>query len=127
MAISYVGSLQTARMNAVVAAIDANAAPATLEIGTAGMAAVLVTITLGDPSFAVSGTPAVATMQGAPKAGTAVGAGTAAAARIKDGGGTAIVSGLTVGTSGADIILNATSIAAGQNVSITSGTISHPA
>jgi hypothetical protein len=112
-------------MNAVVSAIDAHASPATLEIGTAGMAATLVTITLGDPSFAVAGTPAVATMQGVPKSGTATGAGTAAAARIKEGGGTAIVTGLTVGTSAADIILNSTTIAIGQTVTISAGTITH--
>lgn len=125
MAVSYAGSLQTTRMNAVVSAIDANASPATLEIGTAGMAAVLVSITLGDPSFAVAGTPAVATLQGVPKSGTASGSGTAAAARIKDGGGTSIVTGLTVGTSSADIILNNTTISNGQIVTITSGTITH--
>ena len=125
MAVSYAGTLQTSRMNAVVSAVDAHASPATLEIGTAAMAQVLVIITLGDPSFAVAGTPAVATMQGVPKSGTASGTGTAAAARIKEGGGTAIVTGLTVGTSAADIILNSTSISNGQTVTISAGTITH--
>jgi len=125
LAVSYAGTLQTSRMNAVVSAVDAHASPATLEIGTAAMAQVLVIITLGDPSFAVAGTPAVATMQGVPKSGTASGTGTAAAARIKEGGGTAIVTGLTVGTSAADIILNSTSISNGQTVTISAGTITH--
>jgi hypothetical protein len=128
MAISYVAALQTTRMNAVVTAIDANASPATLEIGTASMALVLCVITLGDPSFAVAGTPAVMTMQGVPKSGTASNAGTAAAARIKDGGGTAIVTGLTVGVGGGfDINLNSTAISSGQTVTISAGTITHPA
>ena len=126
MPVSYVGSLQTTRMNAVVTAVDANASPATLEIGTAAMAQVLVIITLGDPSFAVAGTPAVMTMNGVPKSGTASAGGTAAAARIKDGGGTAIVTGLTVGTSGSDINLNSTTISNGQTVTISAGTITHP-
>jgi hypothetical protein len=38
-----------------------------------------------------------------------------------DGGGTAIVSGLTVGTSGQDINLNSTSITNGQTVTISTG------
>jgi hypothetical protein len=44
-----------------------------------------------------------------------------------DGGGTAIVSGLTVGTSGQDINLNSTStsITNGQTVTISTGTIRH--
>lgn len=125
MSVSYVAALQTTRMNAVVSAIDINASPAILEIGTAGMAATLVTITLADPSFTVAGTPAVATLAGVPKSGTASGTGTAAAARIKDGGGNTIVSGLTVGTSAADIILNSTAITNGQTVTITAGTITH--
>ena len=105
-------------MNTTLTAIDANASPATLEIGTAGMAAVLVIVTLGDPSFSVGGTPATLTMTGVPKSGTASAGGTAASARIKDGGGTAIVNGLTVGTSGADINLNSTTISNGQTVTI---------
>ena len=127
MAVNYAQALQTTRMNAVVTAIDAHASPATLEIGTAAMAATLVTITLGDPSFTVGGTiPNVAmTMAGVPKSGTASGTGTAAAARIKEGGGGIIVSGLTVGTSGMDINLNSTSITTGQTVTVSSGTITH--
>jgi hypothetical protein len=125
MAVNYIASLKSTRMAAVITAIDANAAPATLEIGTAGMAAVLVIITLGDPSFTESG--GVITMTGVPKSGTASNTGTAAAARIKDGGGTSIVTGLTVGTSGADINLNSTSITSGQTVSLTSGTLTHSA
>jgi len=127
MPVSYSAALQTTRMNAVVTAIDANASPATLEIGTAAMAQVLVIITLSDPSFTVAGTPAVMTMAGVPKSGTASAGGTAAAARIKDGGGAIIVSNLTVGTSGSDINLNSTTISNGQTVTISAGTITHPA
>jgi hypothetical protein len=127
MAVNWNAATQTSRMNASLTIIDANASPATLEIGTTGMAATLVTITLGDPSFSVGGAPpnCALTMVGVPKSGTATGAGTAAAARIKDGGGTAIVTGLTVGTSGQDINLNSTTISIGQTVTITAGTITH--
>jgi hypothetical protein len=125
MAVNWNAATQTSRMNASLTIIDANASPATLEIGTAAMAATLVTVTLGDPSFSVGGSPATLTMLGVPKSGTATGAGTAAAARIKDGGGTIILSGLTVGTSASDIILNSTAISVGQTVTITAGTITH--
>jgi hypothetical protein len=119
MALTYSASLKTTRMNAVVTAIDVHANPATLEICTAGFAAVIVTIPLADPSFTVSGNDA--TMASMPRSATAslAGTNTAAAARIKEGGGTTVVDGLTVGTSGSDINLNSTSITQGQTVSIT--------
>lgn len=128
MSVIYTSALQTTRMNAVVTAIDVNASPATLEIGTAAMASVLVTITLSDPSFTVGGSPpsVAATMAGVPKSGVAANTGTAAAARIKDGGGNIIVSGLTVGAGSGDISLNSVSITSGQTVTITAGTITHP-
>lgn len=62
-------------------------------------------------------------MLGTPKSANATGSGRAAAARIKDGGSTNIVTGLTVGTSGTDIVLNSVSITTGQQVSITSGSL----
>ena len=66
-------------------------------------------------------------MLGVPNAANATGTGTAAVARIKEGGGTTVLDGLTVGTSAADIILNSVSITTGQQVSISSGTITHSA
>lgn len=129
MSVIYTSALQTTRMNAVVTAIDVNASPATLEIGTAAMAATLVSITLLDPSFTVGGSPpnvAATLVTTTARNGVASGTGTAAAARIKDGGGNIIVSGLTVGAGSGDISLNSTSITSGQTVTITAGTITHP-
>ena len=123
MGVSYAATVKNARMTDVLTTIDASASPATLEIGTTSMALVLAAITLNDPSFTESG--GVLTMAGVPKSGTATAAGTAAAARIKDGGGNVIVSGLTVGTSGTDIVLNSTTVAVGQQVTLTSATITH--
>jgi hypothetical protein len=127
MTVNWNSTAQTARMGSGLTTIDAHASPATLEIGTAAMAATLVSITLNDPSFVVSGTPpnCLMTLQGVPKSNTASGTGTAAAARIKEGGGTSVVTGLTVGTSGSDINLNSTSITSGQTVTITAFTITH--
>lgn len=123
MAVNYDTPTKSARMQATVLQIDANASPAYIEIATAGYASVLVSITLSDPSFTESG--GVITMANAPKSGVAANAGTGAVARIKDGGGTTKVNNLTVGTSGSDINLNNTSIAAGQTVTLTAGTITH--
>lgn len=66
----------------------------------------------------------VATM-GAITNATASATGTAVFWRILTSGGTAILQG-GIGTSGADLILNTTSITSGSTVSITSGTISLP-
>ena len=55
--------------------------------------------------------------------GTAVATGTAQFFRITQSNGTTVVMDGSVGTSSADMILNNTSIATGQTVSISSGTI----
>lgn len=126
MAVNYIASLKSTRMQAVITALDANASPAFIEICTAAFAAVLVTITLSKPSFTESG--GVITMSGVPKSGVASGTGTAAVARMKDGGATnVVINNLTVGTSGSDINLNSVSITSGQTVTLTSGTITHSA
>ena len=123
MAVSYATSLKDTRMTAVITAIDAQTAAGTLEIGTATMALLLVSIPLAKPSFTESG--GVITMATVPRTANATATGTAAAAQIKDGAGTIFVSGLTVGTTGTDIILSTTAITSGQAVTINSGTITH--
>jgi hypothetical protein len=124
MTVSYIASLKTTRMVAVINAIDANASPASLEIGTAGMAAVLCTISLAKPSFSENG--GVITMLGTPISANGSATDTAAAARIKDGGGNMVVTGLTVGdTQGFDIVLTSTAITSGQPVTLNSMTITH--
>lgn len=124
MAVTYTTAVKTARMNAVKDQIDAGAGAGVLEIGTSGMASVLATITLADPCGTV--TNGVLTFSGMPRSDTSADAsGTAAAARIRDSNNTDIVTGLTVGTSGTDIILDSVSITAGQTVTINSATITH--
>lgn len=124
MPVTYAAALKTSRLTAVRDAIDAGSGPGTLEIGTAGMAAVLVTFTLNDPSATISGD--VLTLSGLPKSATASGTGTAAAARFRDSTGTNVVTGLTVGTSAADVIISpTTSITSGQTVDLTAATITH--
>lgn len=123
MAVTYPNGVKGARMTAVRDQIDAGAGAGKLEIGTAGMAAVLATFTLNDPCGTVSGT--VLTLSGMPKSTTASAAGTAAAARIRDSDNNDVVTGLTVGTSGTDITIDNTSIANGQTVNLNSGALTH--
>jgi hypothetical protein len=130
MAVTYSTAAKTARMNAVITQIDAGASTSTLEIGTASMAAVLAIFDLPDPcGTAASGVltfdfdPDLSTTgEAAASTGT-----TAVEARIKDGDGTVVISGLTVGaaSSGEDIELSNVSIASGQTVTLATGTITH--
>lgn len=124
MGVIYAAALRTTRMQDVVDAIDAGSGPGTLEIGTTGMGTTLVTLTLADPCGTVSGD--VLTFDFNPDiSSTASNTDTAAAARIKDSDGNIIVSGLTVGLSASNIILDDVSITSGQTVTLTDGTLTH--
>lgn len=124
MAVTYTTAAKNARLQAVADLIDAGTA-GKLKIGTAGMGTVLATFTLADPCGTVAA--GVLTFDFDPDISdvSADNTGTAAAAIITDSADTTVVSGLTVGTSGTDIVLNNTSIAAGQQVDLTTGTITH--
>lgn len=125
MAVTYNNDVKDDRLQVVVDAIDAGAGAGTLEIGTSGMGSVLAILTLADPCGTVASQ--VLTFDFDPDISdtSANATGTAAAARIKDSNGTVIVSGLTVGTSGTDIVLDSVSITSGQTVTLTSGVINH--
>ena len=121
MAMTYSAALKTARMNAVVSQAGASAK---LEIGTAGMGTVLATITRGATMGTVSGD--TLTISGVPLSDTSADAtGVAAEARIRTSGNADVITGLTVGTSGTHIVIDNTSINAGQTVTLVSGTIQH--
>lgn len=121
MAVTYTTALKNTRLDAVVTAIGASGK---LEIGTAGMASVLATITLDATAGTTSG--GVLTFSGFPKSDSSADAsGTAAAARIRTSANADVVTGLTVGTSGTDVVLDSTSITGGQVVTINSATITH--
>jgi hypothetical protein len=126
MAVTYTNAVKIARMAAVVSQAGATAV---LEIGTAGMASVLATIALNNPIAGAATGAGLLTLSGFPKSDTAAdNTGTAAAARIRTAsGGTDIITGLTVGLSASDIILDSLSITAGQTVTINSAAITHAA
>ena len=70
MAVNYVTPLEATRMAAVITAIDVNAQPGLLEIGTTAYGRRAVHPSrFAKPSFTESG--GVITMSGAPKSGTA--------------------------------------------------------
>ncbi len=89
-------------------------------VGTAPSGTALVTLTGNSSAFgtASSGVLTANAITGA----NATATGTAGYFRINTSGGTAVVQG-TCGMSGADMILNNTSIASGQAVSISSLTV----
>lgn len=124
MPIVYPNVIKNARLQVVVDALGANGA---IIIGTAALAAggagVLATVPLNNPSFTINN--GVMTLANAPRQVNASATGIAAKAQLRDGGGTIVVDGLTVGTSGADVTINATEISIGQTVQVTAGTITH--
>jgi hypothetical protein len=123
MTIVYANALKDTRMNSVITSLDAQSGNATLEICTAGYAVTLVSIPLSKPSFTEASQQI--TMAGAPKSAVATATGTAALARFKDSAGLAWITNLSVGVSGADMILNSIAVNAGQTVTINSAVITH--
>ena len=121
MAVIYSTTLKSTRMSSVVTAIGTTGV---LEIGTTGMATVLATIPLANPAGTVAS--GVLTFSTPVSDTSADASGTAAEARIRTAsGGTDVITGLTVSTSGANINLSSVSISAGDSVTITSATITH--
>lgn len=120
MAVNYTNAVKAARMNATMD----HFANGTLEIRDSGNV-VLAVFGLS----ASGGTVSTDTWSLVFDASTvqASASGTAANAVLKNSGGTADLTGLTVGTSGSDINLNSTSITSGQDVELTSATIQHAA
>jgi predicted TIM-barrel enzyme len=90
-----------------------------------GATGVLVTLTLKNPSGTVTADHYDIDCVSPALAANATATGTASKAEIRNNADAVIVSGLTVGTSATNIILNSTSITSGQNVAVTSGVITH--
>lgn len=119
MAVTYNAAVKTDRMTATMDYF----ANGTMEILTAADA-VLVTFGLSGTGGAVSTDTWTLAFDATTVAAT--GTGTATKAQIKSAGGDAHLTGLTVGTSATDIVIDNTSIASGQNVTISgSATIQH--
>ncbi|MEW8418204.1 MAG: hypothetical protein AB2669_21400 [Candidatus Thiodiazotropha endolucinida] len=125
---------QQAAMDAVVDLIDGGAGAGTIQIrsgtqpadaNSAATGTLLATLTFSDPAFGATNTSGVATASAITDDTSADATGTAAWARVLDSNSNVIFD-CDVGTSGATINLNTTSITAGGTVSITSFTMTHP-
>lgn len=118
MAVNYANAVKTARMTAT----RDQMADGSLQILTSADT-VLVTFGLSATGGSVSGN--VWTLAFDNSTVAASGTGTAAKARIRDAGDVDGVTGLTVSTGGADIVLDNLSITSGQNITLNSATITH--
>jgi hypothetical protein len=117
MAVSLAETLRNSRADAITT-FAGNGAKLRLYTAADGL---LVELDCGSP-FAPAASAGVLTLTIA--SNTASGTGTANNAKIyKADGTTLVMSGLTVGTSSANIVLPSVSIASGATVSITSATI----
>lgn len=127
MAIKIADTVKNAMLDAIettwtagyILRIYSGTAPAdeTTALPTSPAPVLLVTITPGDAPNASGGSKSM--INGTPQA-TAVAAGTASFYRVYNAGGTTSFEQGSVGTSGADMTLDNTSIASGQTVRITS-------
>jgi hypothetical protein len=129
MSVIYDNPTKQLRMQQVINQVDAGPAAGTLEIGTAAFATILAIFTCNDPCGTVTGAGTdTISFSGLPKSVTALLTGVAAVARFKDSTGVVRITGLTVGISGADVIIApSTTITAGQTVDWVGGTIVHAA
>jgi hypothetical protein len=123
MSATYNAALKNTRMTDVVTAIGAtgfiNFYSATPTL--------LASIPLANPAGTVTG--GVLTFSAMPVSDSSADAtGTAVSATVStaiDGGGTVVITGLTVGTVSTDIVLSSTNIVATQPVTITAASITH--
>ena len=125
MSIIYSAATKTARMNAVVTAI-----------GTSGLVklftaadVLLVTYTLAATAGTVTGSVLTLSDANGAAAGilsaNASAAGTATKASVQTPGAVDVITGLTVGTSGTDFIMDNNILASGQATTVNSGTLTH--
>jgi hypothetical protein len=125
MAITLETIARNAGCNAIVDLLDAGAGAGTLKFYVSGGGTLLATLTFSDPAFG-NASVGVATASAITADSSADATGTAALFRFYDSDNNLILSG-TVGTSGADINFNTVSWTAGDNISVTSLTVTQPA
>lgn len=125
MAVTYSAATKTGRMNAVVTQIGTSGK---LKLFTAADA-LLATFTLASTAGTVSGSVLTLSDANGATAGilnnTASAAGTATKASITTSADVDVITGLTVGTSGTDLVLDNNVLASGQAITINSATITH--
>lgn len=122
MSVNYNTAVLNARLQEVADAIDAGGSAGVLRLLDGG-GSILSSLPMNFPCGAVAG--GVLTFTGMSLIDpSAAGSGSVAAARCEDSTGTTVISGLTVGTTLADIIMSPTNlITAGQVIAITAASI----
>jgi hypothetical protein len=126
MSVIYAASTKTARMNAVVTDIGASGK---LKLYASNGGLLLATFALAVTAGTVSGLVLTFSDANGAAAGilntTAAAAGTATYATVTTSADVEKVTGLTVGISGTDLVLDNNVFTAGQAVTINSATITH--
>jgi hypothetical protein len=138
MAAVYNTTLKSSRMQLVNDLVSGKTAASSTGTATAGKlvigdstlsgaTGVLATIALPTTPFTLTAGPPTKLdlITGGGLTTTASASGTAAKAEFRNSSDATVVSGLTVGTSAADIILGSTAVISGNAVTITAGTITH--
>lgn len=135
MPVIYSAALKNDRMKLVLNYLGTATAPTIPTTGTLSGKLVIGTSALSGATgilavINLNSTPAsvvndVLTISGVPLTATASASGTAAKAELRRNDDTVIVSGLTVGTSGSNVTVSNTAITSGQQVQVTSGTLTH--
>ena len=123
MALTLTSAAKNAAMDAITALINVGGA-GTLTISTSAFATLLGTLTFSTTSFGAS-SAGTATANAITADTSADATGTAAVFRMNNNAGTEVLRG-TVGTSGADINFNTVSFVSGDNISISSLTMTVP-
>lgn len=126
MAVTYSAATKTARMNAVVTTIGTSGK---LKLYTTSGGTLLATFTLASTAGTVSGSVLTLSDANGATAGilntTAATGGTATYAEVTTSADVVVISGLTVGTTGTDIVLDNNVLTASQAITINSGTFTH--
>lgn len=126
MAVNFTNAVNSSRGTAIITAAGTGATiklytganPTNADTGVTGT--LLVTLTIAG----VLGTESAGVLTlGTVSSGTAGASGVAGYARFATSGGTALFDLTSIGTSGADLNLNSTTITSGGTVSVSSGTI----
>lgn len=125
---------RNAAANAAVDLLDGGSGPGTMQIrsgtrpatpATTATGTLLATVTFADPAFGAASTGVKTVADPAPV--TAAATGTASWCRLLDSNAVAVLDGdVTATGGGGDVTLASTSIASGQTVDITGGTITMP-
>lgn len=124
MAVTYSAATKTARMTAVLNQIDGAANAGTIRVRKTGGVTVAIFQPGSKPFGTVSGD--ILTISADPDlTDDALAAGTVTSAVITTSTGATVISGLTVGTVGTDIIIDNDTVTLGQTMTLTSGTITH--